>query len=52
MKLPKAASAVLLQALRRTSSIVENLELPDALMGGLVLAFYEVPTTEEETQWI
>jgi predicted nucleotidyltransferase len=40
--LPKAVNSVLFQALRRILSVLENLGVPYALIGGLALAFYEV----------
>jgi hypothetical protein len=40
--LPEAVSSVLIQALRIILSVLENLEVPYALIGGLALAFYNV----------
>ena len=40
--LPKAVNSVLFQALRRILSVLENLGVPYALIGGLALAFYGV----------
>jgi hypothetical protein len=39
---------VLFQALRRILSVLENLGVPCALIGGLALAFYEVVRATED----
>ena len=41
-------SSVLFQALSRILSVLENLGVPYALIGGLALAFYEVVRATED----